>query len=49
MNCAFRIVPRCEPLTVVGGFLAVTITVLLSALWPALHAARLQPIEAMRA
>jgi ABC-type lipoprotein release transport system permease subunit len=49
MNCAFRIVPRCEPLTVLGGLLAVTFTVFLSALWPALHAARLQPVEAMRA
>jgi ABC-type lipoprotein release transport system permease subunit len=48
MNYGLRVLPRTAPLTVLGGVLAVSVTSLLSALWPALHAARLQPVEAMR-
>lgn len=48
MNYGLRIIPRTSLPTVLGGVLAVMLTSLLSSLWPALHAARLQPVEAMR-
>jgi len=49
MNYALRIAPRTSLLTVLGGVGAVLLTSLLSSLWPALHASRLQPVEAMHA
>ena len=48
MNNGLRIVPRTSATAVLGGIGAVTLTALLSSLWPAFHAARLQPVEAMR-
>ncbi len=49
LNYGFSIVPHIEAQDVLEGVGAVVLTSLLASLWPAVHAARLQPVEAMRA
>lgn len=49
LNYGLRIVPRTSWVSATAGVSAVMVTSLLAALWPAVHAARLQPVEAMRA
>jgi len=44
-----KVTPRLECFDVAIGVAAVLFTSLLAAVWPAIHAARLQPMEAMRA
>lgn len=48
MNYHFAIVPRMESADVIEGIVAVLVTSVVAALWPAIHAGRLQPVEAMR-
>jgi len=48
MNFGLRVVPRTSATAILSGVGAVILTSLVSSLWPALHAARLQPVEAMR-
>jgi ABC-type lipoprotein release transport system permease subunit len=48
LNFQFDIFPRLEPNDFVQGLVAVVLTAILSAAWPALHAARMEPVEAMR-
>jgi ABC-type lipoprotein release transport system permease subunit len=40
--------PRLKAEDVAAGFVGVTVVSILAALWPALHTARLEPVEAMR-
>lgn len=49
MNFGVVVFPRTSFQTVASGLSAVIVTSLLASLWPALHAATLQPVEAMRA
>ncbi len=48
LNYAFAIVPRIEVMDVVEGVIGVVVVSLLASLWPAIHASRLRPVEAMR-
>jgi putative ABC transport system permease protein len=48
LNYQFEIVPRVETMDVIQGVCGVLLTSFLASLWPAAHAARLQPTEAMR-
>ena len=48
LNYSAQIVPRVAPRTVLYGFTAVVLTSLVSALWPAGYAARLDPVKVMR-
>ena len=48
MTYSMEIFPRTSMTSVLGGISAVTLTSLLAALWPAVHASRLQPVGAMR-
>jgi ABC-type lipoprotein release transport system permease subunit len=49
LNLPLHIHPRLEPGDPLAGLVAVVLTSLLASLWPALFAARLEPMEAMRA
>ena len=49
MAIPIHIFPRLAATDVLVGVAAVAVTSLLAALWPAWHAARLEPMEAMRA
>ena len=42
------IIPRLEWVDVARGVVAVVLTSLLASLWPAVHAATLEPVEALR-
>jgi ABC-type lipoprotein release transport system permease subunit len=49
LNLPFKIFPRVEVAEILAGLATVVATSLLAALWPASIAARLEPVEAMRA
>lgn len=49
LNYNFSVVPRIEPADIIEGVVSVVVTSLLASLWPAVHAGRLEPVEAMRA
>ncbi|MBN1441394.1 MAG: ABC transporter permease [Planctomycetes bacterium] len=49
LKLPIHIFPRIEPQDIVLGLIAVLVTSLVAAAWPAWIAARLQPVEAMRA
>jgi len=48
VNFSYVVYPRINWAPVVYGIVAVTTTCMIASLWPALIAARLQPVEAMR-
>lgn len=48
LRLPLRIHPRLEITDTIAGLIAVMVTALVAALWPAAHAARLEPMEAMR-
>ena len=48
MSFDMEIIPRLTFSDVGRGVVAVVVTSLLAALWPAIHAARLEPVEALR-
>jgi len=48
MNYHFSIVPRIEAADIGQGVGAILVTAVVAAVWPAMHAGRLDPVEAMR-
>jgi len=48
LNYGLRIYPRIEAADIFTGVWAVVVTALLASLWPAIHAARLEPVKALR-
>ena len=49
LNLPLHIFPRLEPSDTLLGLIAVMFTSLVASMWPAWIAARLEPMEAMRA
>ncbi len=49
LNLPLHIYPRLEPSDTLLGLVAVMFTSLVASIWPAWIAARLEPMEAMRA
>jgi ABC-type lipoprotein release transport system permease subunit len=49
LNLPLLIRPRLAPFDTILGLIAVLFTSLVASLWPAWTAARLEPVEAMRA
>lgn len=48
LNISYVLYPKFEWRHVIFGVVAVTLTSVLASFWPAVHAARLEPVEAMR-
>jgi ABC-type lipoprotein release transport system permease subunit len=49
LNLPLHVFPRLEPSDTLLGLVAVLFTSLVASIWPAWTAARLEPVEAMRA